>query len=132
MSHRLAPGPHGSRRRRDAGQASVELALALPVVVALLLGVVQALSVAAAQVGVELAAREGARAAAVAADPTAAAAAAARAATPLHPLDVGVTVGAHHVTVTVVHRVGTDVPLIGRLIGDVDVRADVTMALEPP
>ena len=108
------------------------MALALPVVVLLALGVVQVLVVVAAQVGVELAAREGARAAAVAADPGAAAGPAARAATPLDPLDVAVAVDTGRVTVTVTHRVRTDVPLIGALLGDAELRADVTMALEPP
>jgi Flp pilus assembly protein TadG len=120
------------RPRRDAGQAAVELALALPVVVALTLGLVQVLAVAADQLAVELAAREGARAAAVAADPSAAAADAASAAVPLDPLGVSAVTGAGRVTVTVTYTSRTDVPLIGGLIGDVELRADVTMALEPP
>ena len=120
------------RPGRDAGQAAVELALALPVVVALTLGLVQVLAVAADQLAVELAAREGARAAAVAADPSAAAADAASAAVPLDPLGVSAVTGAGRVTVTVTYTSRTDVPLIGGLIGDVELRADVTMALEPP
>jgi Flp pilus assembly protein TadG len=117
---------------RDRGQAAVELALALPVVVAVTLGLVQVLAVAADQLAVELAAREGARAAAVAADPSAAAANAARAAVPLDPLGVSATTAAGRVTVTVTYTSRTDVPLIGALIGDVELRADVTMAVEPP
>jgi Flp pilus assembly protein TadG len=120
------------RPGRDAGQAAVELALALPIVVALTLGLVQVLAVAADQLAVELAAREGARAAAVAADPSAAAADAAGAAVPLDPLGVSAVTGAGRVTVTVTYTSRTDVPLIGGLIGDVELRADVTMALEPP
>lgn len=118
--------------RNDGGQASVELALALPVVVLFVLGVVQVLSVAAAQIGVELAAREGARAAAVSADPGGAADGAARAATALTPIDVATAVGGDRVTVTVTYHHPTDVPLIGALVGDVELRAAVTMALEPP
>ena len=120
------------RRGRDGGQAAVELALALPVVVTLTLGLVQVLAVAADQLAVELAAREGARAAAVAADPSGAAADAASAAVPLDPLGVAAVTAAGRVTVTVTYTSRTDVPLIGGLIGDVELRADVTMAREPP
>ena len=119
-------------RRPDRGQAAVELALALPVVVLVTLAVVQVLVVVGDQVAVELAAREGARAAAVAADPGAAAAGAARAAVALDPLEVVAAAGAEQVTVTVSYTSRTDVPLIGRLVGDVAVRASVTMAREPP
>jgi hypothetical protein len=97
---------------RDRGQAAVELALALPVVVAVTLGLVQVLAVAADQLAVELAAR--------------------RAAVPLDPLGVSATTAAGRVTVTVTYTSRTDVPLIGALIGDVELRADVTMAVEPP
>jgi Flp pilus assembly protein TadG len=110
----------------------VELALVLPVVVVLLLGMLQVALVGRDQLALELAAREGARAAAVAADPAGAARAAADRVTSLQPLDVDVTVGSTTVTVTVGHHSGTDVALIGRLIGDVDLRATATMALEPP
>jgi hypothetical protein len=121
-----------ARLGRDAGQAAVELALALPVVVALALGLVQVLAVAADQLAVELAAREGARAAAVAADPAGAAAHAARTAVPLDPLEVSAATGGGRVTVTVTYTSRTDLPLIGGLIGDVELRANVTMARELP
>ena len=42
------------------------------------------------------------------------------------------SVGAATVTVTVTHPSATDVAIVGRLIADVDLRASVTMALEPP
>jgi Flp pilus assembly protein TadG len=116
----------------DAGQAAVELALVLPVVVVLLLGMLQVALVGRDQLALELAAREGARAAAVAADPAGAARAAADRVTSLQPLAVDVTVASTTVTVTVRHHSGTDVALIGRLIGDVDLHATATMAVEPP
>ena len=124
----------GTRGRAvgDDGQAAVELALALPVVVVLLLGMLQVALVGRDQLAIELAAREGARAAAVAADPAGAARAAADRVTTLHPLAVDVSVSATTVTVTVHHRSVTDVALIGRLIDDVDLDATATMALEPP
>ncbi|MET0145166.1 MAG: TadE/TadG family type IV pilus assembly protein [Ilumatobacteraceae bacterium] len=121
-----------SRARDERGQAAVELALALPVVVVLLLGMLQVALVGRDQLAIELAAREAARAAAVSADPAAAAAAAADRVTTLRPLAVSVQVGGDTVTVTVGHQSATDVALAGRLIGDVDLRAVATMALEPP
>jgi Flp pilus assembly protein TadG len=117
---------------RDRGQATVEFALALPLVAVLVLGIVQLVVVARDQLAVELAAREGARAAAVAAAPAAAATQAATAAVGLDRLDVSVTEHADRVTVTVRHRTATDVPLIGVVIGDVEVSATVTMQREPP
>jgi hypothetical protein len=104
----------------------------LPVVVVLLLGMLQVALIGRDQLALELAAREGARAAAVAADPAGAARAAADRVTSLQPLEVEVTVGSTTVTVTVGYHSGTDVALIGRLIGDFDLRATATMALEPP
>jgi Flp pilus assembly protein TadG len=121
-----------ARRRDDAGQAAVELALALPVVVVLLLGMLQVALVGRDQLAIELAAREAARAAAVSGDPRSAASLAAERVTRLRPLGVAVTVGSDTVTVTVTHASATDVALVGRLIGDVELRAAVTMALEPP
>jgi Flp pilus assembly protein TadG len=120
------------RRHSSPGQATVELALCLPVVCSLLLGVVQVAVVVADQLAVQLAAREGARAAAVAFDAVGAASAAAHTATSLRPLTVEVRVRAATVTVTVRHTASTDVPLIGGLVGDVDLSASATMALEPP
>ena len=77
-----------------AGQAAVELALALPVVVVLLLGMLQVALVGRDQLAVELAAREAARAAAVSADPGSAARLAVDRVTTLRPLGVSVSVGA--------------------------------------
>jgi Flp pilus assembly protein TadG len=117
---------------RDRGQATVEFALALPLVALLVLGIVQLVVIARDQLAVELAAREGARAAAVAASPAAAASAAANEAVGLDPLHVTVSARDGLVTVTVRHESPTDVPLIGLAIGDVEVSATVTMQREPP
>lgn len=110
----------------------MELALVLPLVVLVLLGLVQVALVGRDQLVIELAAREAARAAAVSAAPAAAARAAAGRVTPLRPLDVAVSVSGDSVTVTVTHASATDVAMIGALVGDVDIRATATMALEPP
>jgi hypothetical protein len=104
----------------------------LPIVVIVLFGLLQVALVGRDQLAIELAAREGARAAAVSTDPGSAARAAAARVTRLRPLDVSVSVGAGSVTVTVAHTNRTDVPMIGAVIGDVDIRASATMALEPP
>jgi Flp pilus assembly protein TadG len=120
-------------RRSECGQATVELALALPLVFVVLLGVVQVLIVGRDQIAVVHAAREGARAAAVASDPGGEGARAATAAAGLDParLSVSVTGGADRVTVTVRYDVPTDVPLIGALLSDVTVTGTATMRTEP-
>lgn len=117
---------------RDRGQAAVEFAIVLPLVVVLVLGVIQVVLVARDQIALELAARDGARAASVAADPAAAADRGARAATTLRPLAVATNVSSQHVTVSVTHTNTTNVPLIGIMIGNVDLTADVTLARDPP
>ncbi len=124
--------PSSTASSREEGQASVELALVLPLVVVLLLGLLQVALVGRDQLALELAAREAARAAAVSADPAGAARAAAARVIRLEPLTVDIAVRGDAVTVTVSHRSRTDVPLAGRLIDDVELRARATMALEPP
>ena len=128
----VAAGPAARPAGDDRGQAAVELALALPVVVLHLLGMLQVALVGRDQLAVELAAREAARAAAVSADPVAAARLAAERVTSLRPLQIAVTAGGDTVTVTVSHPSATDVAMVGRVIGDVELRASVTMAVEPP
>lgn len=116
---------------RDAGQAAVEFALALPIVVLVALGMVQIILVVADQLAVGVAARDAARAASVSASPAAAATAAATAAVSLDSMDVTTSVG-EQVTVTVRTVNTTSVPLIGAFIGDVELAATVTMQREPP
>jgi Flp pilus assembly protein TadG len=120
------------KRRRDAGQAAVEFAIALPVVVVLVLGFVQLVVVARDQLAVEVAAREAARAASVSASPVSSAERAAGEATALAPLTVATRIDDDHVSVSVEYTDTTDVPLIGAFISDVTVTARVTMTREPP
>lgn len=127
-----------SRRSAQAGQATVEVVLLLPVVVLALLLVIQVGLIARSQVLVVNAAREGARAAAVD-GPAAARAAAGRSpgiderrlvvSAVVEPGSTG-----DLVRVEVRYRAATDVPLVGPLIGDPTVSADVTMRVEerPP
>ncbi len=126
-----------SRRPRrtasdDAGQATVELALALPLVCMLLLGVVQVAVIGRDQLAVQLAAREAARAAAVSADPAGAGAAAAHRAVGLRPLSVEISERSGTVTATVRFTDHTDLPLVGAVLPDVVLTATATMAVEPP
>ena len=122
------------RRRADGGQAAVELALALPLVMMVLLGAVQVALVARDQIGVVHAAREGARAAAVGADPRADGTEAALEATTLERsrMKVFVTEADGRVRVDVAYSSPTDVPLVGAVLGDADLRASALMRVEAP
>jgi TadE-like protein len=119
---------------RDAGQTTVEFALVLPLVALVLLALVQTVVVARDQLLVVHAAREAARAAAV--DPASGAALqAAELSGPLDPgrLDVDVSgrgPPGSRVRTVVRYREPTDLPIVGRLIGDVTLRAEATMRVE--
>ena len=122
------------RPRGERGQAMVETALVLPLIVLFLLAVVQVGLIVRAQVLVTHAAREAARAAAVDPDP-AAAGEAAGAATSLDPGRLQVDVGGRdgrgsQVHVRVRYRAATDVPIVGALVGDVVIAAEATMRVE--
>ena len=119
-----------SESHRDRGQATVELALCLPVVCMFLLAVVQVGVVVRNRLAVDYAARVGARAAAVSTSGSAASEAAA-AAVRLHPLDVTSVEAAGAVTVTVTFIDHTDVPLVGALIPDLTLKGTATMPIEP-
>ena len=123
--------PRTRRLRNSIGQASVEFALALPIVVVMALGLVLVGTAVRNELAVELAAREGARAAAVSGTPATAAANAANLAVSL-PIDVATALGASTVTVTVTYVDPVDVAILGSLIGPVTHTASATMALEPP
>lgn len=117
----------------DHGQASVELALCLPVIAVLLLLVVQAGLIVADQVAVVQAAREAARRASVDPDPDAARRSALGGR--LVPGRTTVTIervagDPELVRARVRHRAATDVPIIGPLLPDVDLDASAVMAVE--
>lgn len=141
-------------RRRPlgrSGQATVETALALPVVLLALLAVVQVGVVVHHRLLVANAAREGARAAAV--EPTPAAARAAAATAGLDPARLDVVLHSSsagapgaggpaapighsgagtgdRVTVTVRYRSPTRVPIVGHLLPDIPLASAVTMRVE--
>lgn len=123
-------------RGRDGGQASVELALLLPVVVLLLLAVLQVGLLARDVVLVTHASREAARAAATDANPESARRAAADS-SGLSEERLRVRVSGRgepgsRVSVTITYRAPTSVPLVGAFLGDRTIRSSATMRVETP
>lgn len=125
---------HGSASETEDGQASVELALTLPVIVVLLLTILQAGLLARDNLLVAHASREAARAAAVDPDPGAARAAAEESSgLSADRLEVSVSgrgAPGSRVRVEVRYRAPTAVPLVGALLGDRTLRATTTMRVE--
>ena len=122
-------------RREDDGQATVELALVLPLVALLLLLVLQVGLVMRDHLLVAHAAREAVRAAAVSdGDRAGAAVRAAERAGDLASdrLQVATTLtdGGERVSVQVRYRSSTDVPLVGLLLPDVGLSSDAVMRVE--
>jgi TadE-like protein len=118
----------------DRGQATVELALMLPLVAMLTIAIIQVALVARDQNLVTHAAREAARAAAVDPDPDAAVRAAQRAG-PLDPSRMQVRVRGRdgvgsRVSVTVWYTTRAGVPGLGATLGDVVLDATATMRVE--
>ncbi len=118
----------------ERGQATVELALVVPVIVVLALVVAQAAVIARTRVLVAHAAREAARAAAV--DPSGGSArAAAVGAADLEPGRLGVALAGGRtegdsLRVTVTYSAPTAVPMVGALVGDVSLTEQVTVRVE--
>jgi hypothetical protein len=126
--------PRATHAAEERGQATVELALVLPLVAVLMLAIVQAAVVARDQILVTHAAREAARAAAVDDDPEVAERAAQRAG-PLVPERLDVEVGerggvGESVRVVVRYRSPTRLPLVGAVVDDLVLDAAVTMRVE--
>ncbi|HEX2048050.1 MAG TPA: TadE/TadG family type IV pilus assembly protein [Acidimicrobiales bacterium] len=122
------------RDRGDGGQASVELALVLPLVLLLLLAVVQLGLLVGDQILVVHAAREAAREAAVDASPDAprraALASSTLAGSRLTVTSTGRGGPGTRVRVEVRYRAPTAVPLLGAAVGDLTLRASATMRVE--
>jgi Flp pilus assembly protein TadG len=123
-----------AQQRPDSGQATVELALVLPLLAVLMLALVQAVVLARDQLLVTHAAREAARAAAVDPDPGAPQRAAAGAG-PLDPGRLQVDTSPRgavgtSVRVEVRYREPTTLPIVGRAIGDVTLSSAATMRIE--
>src|SRR5919199_1382541 len=122
------------REREDGGQASVELALVLPLVMMVLLAVVQVGLLVRDQILVVHAAREAAREAAVDPSPDAPKRAAVGSSTlaesRLTVTSSGRGAAGSRVRVDVAYRAPTAVPLLGAAVGDVTLRASATMRVE--
>ncbi|MCP3857556.1 MAG: hypothetical protein GY745_17620 [Actinomycetia bacterium] len=122
------------KQGRDEGQATVELALVLPVVVLMLLLVMQVGLVIRDQVMLVHSAREAARAAAVD-DDSGAARTGALAGSRLDGDRLEVSTSGRgeagsYVTVTLTYPSLIDLPFVGRLIDDIELEASATMRVE--
>jgi heme exporter protein D len=120
--------------RGERGQAAVELALALPLLALIALAMLQVGLVVRDQLVLTHAAREAAREAALD-DDAGAARAGALSGSRLDPERLVVMTSGRHgpgsrVTATLTYRAPTEVPLVGRLVGDVRLQAVVTMRVE--
>ena len=113
---------------RDRGQATVELALVLPLVLVVLLGCLQVVEVLVEQVRLVHVVRDGARAASVSDNPEEAA----QAVTGAHRVRLNVATTDSTVDVTGWVDVRTEVPLIGRLLPDITLSERLTMTVESP
>ena len=125
-----APGVRDTRGT-DRGQATVEFALCLPLMVLVVLFVLQLLVVGLVKVQLVNAARDCARAATVSAEPSSAVARSINR-LGLDDVDYSVNTVDGWVTVTVMRTVATDIPLVGPLVDDVVLSESVTMLVEPP
>lgn len=119
---------------RSRGQAVVELALTIPLLVLLLLSIVQLGLVVRDQILVVHASREAARAGAVSADSDAVQRAAVRS-SGLHAKRMRVEIGSRGgpgstLTVTIHYSSPTEVPLVGALLPNVGLRAVTSMRVE--
>lgn len=123
---------HPARRSAcpESGQATVEFALVLPLVIFLVLAVLQTALVVRDYVATVHSAREAVRAASVDRDPDAPAAAAHRVLRRAHvDVDARPAVGAP-IRVVVTYTSHTDLPLVGPLFPDPELRATATMRTE--
>jgi Flp pilus assembly protein TadG len=112
----------------DRGQATVEFALILPLLVGILVLIVQVTMIAVTRLEVVDETRRAARLASLAEDPQAAASGSLPDGS---TSTVTVVYDETSVTVTVSRTVNTDVPIIGRLIPSVDVQSRLVMPREP-
>lgn len=125
MTRSLGRAPHG-----EPGQATVELALVLPLLVMAMLALIQVGLLVRDHLAVVHAAREAAREASVTPDPHRAVEAAHRT-LPGAEVDVGArpAVG-EPITVDVRYRSVTDLPLVGLLFPDPEMHARAVMRVE--
>jgi TadE-like protein len=128
--HRFLRASRGGAGHAERGQATVELAFVLPLLVLVMLAIIQVGLVVRDELGVVHAAREAVRAASVDPDP-AGAVRAARRTLPGAEVEVGdrPDVGGD-ISVTVRYTSVTDLPLVGALFPDPSLHATAVMRVE--
>ncbi len=125
MSRRSSPEVHP-----DRGQAAVEFALTVPILLIALVGAIQVFVVLVDRIHLVHVTRDATRAASVALDPRSAAEAVIDRSLPARAVSVSVEEHNDIVTVEVVLVNGTDVPIIGRFLPDVELRESLSMLAE--
>lgn len=127
----MIPATGVRRPPGERGQATVEAALLLPIVALALLAVIQVGLVVHARVMVTHATREGARVAAVGGSHAdVVEAVVASGGLPPQRLSVDVSTDGGRSTVVVRYRAPTDVPIVGALVGEVEMEGVATMRSE--
>lgn len=116
--------------RPDRGQAAVEFALTVPILLMALLGAIQVFVVLVDRIHLVHVTRDAARAASVAEEPRRAAQAAVERSLPARSVSVSVDEHDEVVTVEVVLVNSTDVPIIGRFLPDVELHESLSMLAE--
>jgi Flp pilus assembly protein TadG len=130
MTPRSRAAADAGSRRGESGQAALEVAFGVPVLVLLLLAVVQVVVVARDQIAVVTAARAAARAAAAAGASAGDGVSAGRRSAGLDGVVVTVERGTRWVTATSRYRAPTRVPIVGLVVGDLELTASATLAVE--
>ncbi|NBU56451.1 MAG: pilus assembly protein [Acidimicrobiia bacterium] len=116
--------------RLDRGQATVEFALTIPVLVIALLGAIQVFVILVDRIHLVHVTRDAARAASVGDDPRSAAEMVIDRSFPDREISLTVSMSDDVVTVEMVLSNPTDVPIIGRFLPDVELRESLSMLAE--
>ena len=116
--------------RLDRGQATVEFALTIPVLVIALLGAIQVFVILADRIHLVHVTRDAARAASVGDDPRSAAEMVIDRSFPDREISLTVSTSDDVVTVEMVLSNPTDVPIIGRFLPEVELRESLSMLAE--
>ncbi|MGA1157932.1 MAG: TadE/TadG family type IV pilus assembly protein [Ilumatobacteraceae bacterium] len=116
--------------RLDRGQATVEFALTIPVLVIALLGAIQVFVILVDRIHLVHVTRDAARAASVGDDPRSAAEMVINRSFPDREISLTVSMSDDVVTVEMVLVNPTDVPIIGRFLPEVELRESLSMLAE--
>ncbi len=116
--------------RLDRGQATVEFALTIPVLIIALLGAIQVFVILVDRIHLVHVTRDAARAASVGDDPRSAAEMVIDRSFPDREISLTVSTSDDVVTVEMVLSNPTDVPIIGRFLPEVELRESLSMLAE--